>query len=259
MRNLSYVGRTFYSLAIIVIGVLTIYYRDFPYMMIPQKHSWIPGLGVLAPVFGVLLLLAGACITFKTNAKSVSLFLGSTLLCIFCFYFIPYQLFVSKNYIVFGDWENAAKELTLASGAFVIAGCFAEIVERPILKLLGKLIPLGTTMYSITIISYSIDHFLYAKESADYVPSWIPYHLFWLYFTGVALFGSGVAIIFNFKRGLTATLLGTMIFTWFIILHIPRMVESPLQYLGSEIASACLALAYSGIALVIAGMKTNKF
>jgi len=258
MRNLSYVGRILYSIGIIVIGVLTIYYQDFPYMMIPPKHSWIPGLAALAPVFGVLLILAGGCIILKKNARSVSLLLGSVLLSIFCFYFIPYQLFVSTNNNVFGDWENAAKELTLASGAFVIAGCLAETTQKPILRLLGKLIPLGTVLFSITIISYSIDHFLYAEEAADYVPKWIPCHLFWLYFTGVALFGSGIAIILQVKVKLIASLLGVMIFTWFLLLHVPRVVVSPPEYLGSEIASACLALAYGGIAFVIAGITKKK-
>ena len=44
-----------------------------------------------------------------------------------------------------------------------------------------------------------------------------------------------------------------MIFTWFIILHIPRVIASPVAYIGSEVTSAFIALAYSGIAFAIAG------
>jgi len=44
-----------------------------------------------------------------------------------------------------------------------------------------------------------------------------------------------------------------MIFIWFTVLHIPRVIASPAAYLGSEITSAFIALAYSGIAFVIAG------
>ena len=253
MRNLSNAGRIFFGISLAVMGFLTIYYRDFPYMLIPPKHSGIPGLVILAYVSGALLVLAGACIVFEKKIKLVSLLLGGVLLSIFCFYFIPYQLWVSTNNMHFGDWENAAKELTLASGAFVIAGCFSEKNATPLIRFLEKLIPMGAILYSITIISYSIDHFLYAREAAGYVPSWIPYHLFWIYFTGAALLGSGVAIILKIKPGLAATLLGAMIFTWFIILHVPRIIVSPVAYLGSEVASAFLAFAYCGIAFVIAG------
>lgn len=248
-------GRIFYGIAIAVIGIVTVYYHDFPYMLIPPKHNWIPGLAMLAYIFGGLLILAGACIVFEKKVRLISLLLGTVLLLIFCFYFIPYELMVSPNYMHFGDWENAAKELALSSGAFVIAGSYPGKNENALTRFWAKLIPLGTILFSITIISFSIDHFLYAKEAADYVPSWVPYHVFWIYFCGAALLGSGLAIILKIKPGIAATFLGTMIFTWFIILHIPRIVVSPVAYMGSEITSAVIALAYSGIAFVIAGER----
>ena len=253
MRNLSNIGRIFYGIAIVVIGLLTIYYRDYPYMLIPSEHHWIPNLVLLAYISGTLLILAGACIVFEKKNMLISIILGSVLLLIFCFYFIPYQFMVSSNYLHFGDWENAAKELALAGGAFVIAGCSSEKNKNSLIRFLNKLMPCGSILFSITIISFGIDHFLFAKEAAGYVPSWIPYHLFWMYFTGTALIGSGLTIILKIQTGLVATLLGTMIFTWFIVLHIPRIVVSPVPYLGSEITSAMIALAYSGIAFVIAG------
>ena len=253
MRNLSNIGRIFYGIGIAVIGFLTIFYRDFPYMLIPPKHSWIPGLTILAYISGAMLMLAGACIIFEKKARPVSILLGSLLLLIFCFYFIPYEFIVSPDYMHFGDWENAAKELALSGGAFVIAGCFSEKNETALTRFLGKLIPWGTILFSITIISFGVDHFLFAKEAADYVPSWVPYHLFWMYFTGTALIGSGLAIILKIKPRLAASLLGSMILTWFIILHIPRVIASPAAYMGSEVTSAFIALAYSGIAFVIAG------
>lgn len=253
MGNLSGVGRIFYGIALAGMGFLTIYYKDFPYMLIPPKHSGIPGLVMLAYIFGALLILAGACIMFEKKTRSVSLLLGTMLLLIFCFYFIPYQFIVSLNYMHFGDWENAAKELALSGGAFVIAGCFSEKNETALTGLLSKLIPFGAILFSIAIISFGIDHFIFAREAADYVPSWVPYHLFWMYFTGTALIGSGLAIILKIKPGPVAALLGTMILTWFIILHIPRVITSPIAYIGSEITSALIALAYSGIAFVIAG------
>ena len=258
MRNLSYIGRIFYGIAITGIGFLTIYYRDFPYMLIPPEHSSVPGLVMLAYISGAILMLAGVCIVFEKKAGAISLLLGSVLLLVFCFYFVPYQFIASSNYMHFGDWENAAKELALSSGALVIANCFSQKNENPFIRLVGKLVPVGAILFSITIISFGVDHFLFAKEAADYVPSWVPYHLFWMYFTGTALLGSGLAIILKIKPRLAATLLGTMIFTWFVILHIPRVIASSSDYLGSEFTSAFIALAYSGTAFVIAGAERSQ-
>jgi uncharacterized membrane protein len=256
MKNLSTIGRIFFGVSIAVMGLLTIYYQDFPYMLIPPKHSWIPV--VLTYISGVLLVLSGACIVFEKKIIPASLLLGSALLLIFCFGFIPYQLLVSPNNMHFGDWENSAKELALASGAFVIAGSFSKKNENTLFKLLGKLIPLGLILFALTIVSFGIDHFLYAKEAADYVPSWIPFHLFWVYLGGIGLFSAGIAILVKIIPTLAAMLLGSMIFIWFAILHVPRIIVSPSIYLGSEIASACLALAYCGIAFVIAGSNKNS-
>jgi uncharacterized membrane protein len=240
MGNLSNIGRIFYGIAMAAMGLLTIYYRDFPYFLIPPKHSWITDHVLLVYLAGALLFLAGACIVIEKKRMPVSLVLGTVLLAIFCFYFIPYELMSSSNYMHFGDWENAAKELALAAGAIVAAGC-------------KKFIRLGVVLFAITIISFGIDHFLYAKEASDYIPSWVPYHLFWMYFCGLALLASGIAILLNIKPRLSAALLGTMIFIWVVILHIPKALGAPLAENGGEVTSAFLALAYCGIAFVIAG------
>ena len=248
MRHLSNIGRIFYGVAIAAMGFLTIYYHDFPYMLIPPHHSWVNGLVILTYVSGTALFLAGACIVFKKKIMPASLLLGSVLLLIFCFYFIPYQFSASSNYMHFGAWENAEKELALSSGAFIIAGCFSQ--KNGFLR---KLIPLGAIFFPITILCFGIDHLLYAKEATAYMPSWVPNPMFWIYFTGLALISSGTAIILKIKRGLAATLLGSMIFIWVIILHIPKVITAPAADMGGEVTSAFLALAYCGIAFLIAG------
>jgi uncharacterized membrane protein len=253
MRKLATIGRIFYGLAIGEIGFQAIYCRDFPYMMLPPNYVSIPGFAAIACVFGFLCLLAGACIVFERRARPASLLLGTGLLLIFCFYFVPYALMVSPNNRHFGDWENSAKELALAGGAFIVARCYPRLNNSTLTRLLGKLLPIGVILFPVTIISFGIDHFLYAKQAADYVPSWAPYHLFWMYFCGVALLGSGIAIILKIQTGVIAALLGTMIFIWFISLHTPRMIASSAADLPGEITSAILALAYSGIAFVIVG------
>jgi hypothetical protein len=213
---------------------------------------------MIAYVFGIMFVLAGACIVFKKKTRHVSLLTGTILLLIFCFYFIPYEFMSSSRYMHLVQWENAEKELAFASGTFVIAGCFSSKNENFLYRSLGKLIPFGPVLFSIPIISFGLLHVLYAKDVADYVPSWVPARLFWAYFCGAALIGSGLAIILKIKSGPAATLLGTMIFIWFIILHIPRVIDSPVAYLGSEVTSAFIALAYSGIAFVIAGSTKRQ-
>ena len=254
VRKLSNIGRIFYAVAIAEIGLQAIYFHDFPYILSLPEHFWMPAHIGLAVVFGILFTLAGVCLIFEKKTRQVSLLFGGLLLAIFCFYDVPYVFLTSSNYLSLGEWENAAKELTLAGGAFVIAGCYSEGHGSNLTKFLSKLIPLGSVLFAITMINYGILHFMVAKEASTLVPSWIPYHMFWIYFCGAALLGSGIAIILKIRTGLIAALLGTMILTWFIVLHIPRVIVAPAADMGGEITSAMFALGYSGIAFVISGI-----
>ena len=253
LRNPFNIGRIFYGSAVAETGFHTMYYHDFPYWLFPPKHSWIPGIIPLAYISGTLLIIAGVCIVVEKKTRPVTLLLGAVLLIVFCFCFIPYQFMAASRYLNLLQWENAEKELAFASGALVIAGCYTEKNEKPFIRLLSKLVPLGAISFSLMMISFGTLHFLHAKDVAEYVTPWIPYHLFWAYLAGAALIGSGVAIIFKIRVGLIAGLLGAMLLSWVILLHIPRIIASPVAYLGSEITSAFLAFAYSGIAFVIAG------
>jgi len=218
-------------------------------MLIPPAHFEPTALTTLAYISGAIFILAGVCIAFNKTGRSVSLLLGFLLLLVFCFGFIPYELTSNPNYLQFGEWENAEKELALAAGAFVIAGRFSGENKN----FLAKLIPLGAILFSLTMLCFGIDHFLDPKGVAGYMPTWIPYPIFGAYFCGTALVGSAIAIILKTKPSLFASLLGTMVFTWFIILHIPKVIaaQSAAEMRG-ELTSAFLALAYSGIAFVIA-------
>jgi uncharacterized membrane protein len=264
MRNLSTIGRIFYGIAIAGMGLQTVYSGKFPYMMIPPDHSWIPALVMY--IFGCLLFLTGACIVFRKKAGLISLLLGSLFLLLFCSYFIPYQFIANPNFMQFGEWENAEKELALSGGAFVIArmdsfktGYFSEKNENAIVRFLMKLLPFGAIIFSLTILCFGIAHFLYPKDVADYMPAWVPYKMFWAYFAGAALIGSSIAIILKINVGLAATLLGAMLLIWFIILHIPKVIAAPSSAeMRGELTSAFLALAYSGIAYVIAGTAKKQ-
>lgn len=233
---LSTGGRIFYGVAIAALGFLTIFHRDLPYMLIPARHPWLKEHLFLVYASGVLLLIAGGCIVLKKRPRRVAALLGIVLLLIFCFYFIPYLLSSSARYSHFGAWENSAKELALAGGALLIAGYGG----------------LGSRIYALTIISFGIDHFLYAHEAAGYMPEWISHPVFWIYFCGVALLAAGVAILIRAKVKLAAMLLGAMILTWVIILHIPKSMAAPFAQNEGEVTSGFIALAYSGIAFIIA-------
>jgi len=89
MENLFNIGRIFYAIAIAGMGLQTIYFKDFHPYLLPPNHTWLPVVAVPACIFGVMLILAAACIALKKKAGPISLLLGCVLLLIVCFYYIP--------------------------------------------------------------------------------------------------------------------------------------------------------------------------
>jgi uncharacterized membrane protein len=262
MKNLIKAGRAFYAIGIAGIGVQQFIYADFRPVILPQWPEWIPWLTGWAYLGGAALIIAAAVIIFSKNAGKTTLVLGTAFLLFFLIFHVTYQLFISPFSFHLGLWTDPLKELALSGGAFVIAGSYpeeklyADISFRT--RFPGILIPYGTIFFSITMIVFGIDHFLYTAFVATLVPRWIPGPVFWTYFAAVALIGSGVAIILKIKIRLVGILLGIMLFIWFVILHIPRAVVAPYVDKGNEVTSVFEALAFSGIAFVIACMPFRK-
>jgi uncharacterized membrane protein len=110
---------------------------------------------------------------------------------------------------------------------------------------------LGRFLFALPLLVFGIQHFMYARYVATLVPSWIPGHLFWAYFVGVAFIATTLAIATQTKARLSATWLGIMFLLWVLVLHLPRVAAAP--HNGDEWTSAFVALAMSGGAFLVAG------
>jgi len=257
-------GRSFYGTCMAGLGIQQLFYAKFRSVFVPQWPSGIPGLAFWAYLASAALIGAGMAIIFEKKGRGVALVLGGILLALVVFWHVPYMLFVFPHKLShLGVWVDATKALAFSGGAFVIAGSFpgetASAGEKsPLMGALEKLIPLGRYLFSFMTVTFGIDHFLYTEHVARMVPAWIPGHIFWTYFAGVALIGSGTAILLKIKLRVVAILQGTMIFLWFVLLHVPSAIANPLVGGGFTVASAFDALGFSGIAFVLAyGVRTT--
>jgi hypothetical protein len=261
MELLVKAGRKAYGICLVALGIQSMFYADFDPVFLPDASSWLPFHAALAYLWSSIFILAGLFIILEKKVKEISLALGGIFLTLFLLCQVPHLLIFDPNGKSLGAWTRALKELAFSGGAFVIAGSYSwENIqpESALTRLLKKFIPFGKVFFSITMIVFGIDHFLYGEFVAALVPAWIPGHLFWTYFAGVALVGSGVAIIANIRLQLVASLLGTMIFLWFIFLHIPRAIADPYGNRGNEMTSVFQSFGFSGIAFIIAFARPGK-
>jgi uncharacterized membrane protein len=250
------VFRAFYGIAFIGYGIVQFIFKDIRNVFIPPWPAARVDAETPAYIIATLFIIAGIIILMNRRVKQTALAVGVVLLLLVLFWHLPYMLLIHPYKHHLGVWAELHKALALSGGAFVIAGSRDELQSRK--AWVEKIIPFGGIFFSITMICFGIDHLLYTEGISTLVPSWIPGKMFWTYFTAIALICSGIAIILRFKLSVTAMLLGTMIFIWFLILHIPRAIADPVSNDGNEIASMFDSLAFSGIAFLIAFSSWSK-
>jgi uncharacterized membrane protein YphA (DoxX/SURF4 family) len=108
------------------------------------------------------------------------------------------------------------------------------------------------------LIVFGIDHFIYVNFVSGLVPKWIPFPIFWTYLTGIALLGSGISILINFKTKIIFQLAAIMLFVWLVTIHIPLAIRFPNWNDGENIIGSFQCLAFTGIALLIAATSEKE-
>jgi uncharacterized membrane protein len=108
---------------------------------------------------------------------------------------------------------------------------------------LDKVAQFGPLLFAIAMAIFGGDHLVAAKFVATAVPSWIPGHIFWAYFVGVALIAGALSLVTNKQARLAAGLLGVMIFLFVLLIHVPACFATPHDKIRYTIALRDLALA----------------
>lgn len=262
MRYLIKTGRLFYALALLIYGGQHFYFGTFRNVFISPYQSYLPALKVWAYLFGGYLIVSGILIIAERKARECAVLLGTVLLVLCLGTQLTYQFFSEPNKIYhLGLWVNPLKELALAGCSFVVAASFEKdkIQSKP-LAALDRITPYGNLFFLFTMISFGIGHCMYTQHLQKILPAWIPDHVSWVYFSGIALIASGIAIFLGIRIRVVALLLAVMLFSWFWIMHLPPALRNPWVDRGNLIASSFDALAFSGTALLIAcTMKAQKW
>lgn len=239
MRKLSLAARLFFAIAIIAFGIQHPVYGAFVTRVVPT----LPVPPVLAYLVGCGLVVAGAALLSRKRAPAAGLILGAGLLLSFLLLYVP-MLFRTEP--LSGLWTNAGKALALAGGAFLVAGSVAPERSLP----LQPLVSISPLFLSAFLILCGIQHFLFVTFVATLVPAWIPGHVFWTYFAGIALIAGGIGILIPKLTRIAALLTGFMIFLWIVTLHIPRALAD--LHNSNETTAVFEAIAMSAMAFLIA-------
>jgi hypothetical protein len=152
-----------------------------------------------------------------------------------------------------GERTRAFETLALCGGAWVLAGILPSLEDgrQGWNTTADKALEAGRYFLAISMAIFGLGHFQVARFVAGLIPAWIPWHLFWVYFTGIGFVAAGVSLATKRSVPLAATLLGLMFVLWVALVHAPRVAGALGN--GNEWNSAFVAVAMGGAAFVAAG------
>jgi uncharacterized membrane protein len=92
---------------------------------------------------------------------------------------------------------------------------------------LDKIVCLGPVLFAAPLAVFGAEHLTATREIAAMVPHWIPWHLFWALFVGVALIAAALSIAVRRVAGLASALLGFMFFCFVLLMDVPGLAATP--------------------------------
>jgi uncharacterized membrane protein len=247
VNSLYTAGRALFGASIAAFGVQYLQYGRF-LGGLPPVPPWTPGGKPAVYLVGVILIAVGARIALNRQPRSAAQVLGWLFfLCV-----VILQGPHIKEIVYQGTARTRALEpLALAGVAWALAGMLSAPAPGSHSRANpSRIATFGRWLFAFCMVIFGIQHFLYAAFIATLIPSWIPGHLIWVYFTGIGFIAAALAILVNIGHRLAAFMLGVMFLLWVVVLHAPRVAASP--HNGDEWSSLFVALALGGGALILA-------
>jgi uncharacterized membrane protein len=155
-------------------------------------------------IFAALSLAAGAGLLWPRTAVTAARVLLANLV-------IWLLAFRSRDVAhapgAFGSWDGCAETVVFIAAAWLLTGDRGARVAR--------------ALYGAAMIMFGVAHFVYARETATLVPSWLPAHLAWAYATGCTFVAAGVAVLAGMRPRLAAALSGLQMALFAVLVWIP--------------------------------------
>ena len=93
---------------------------------------------------------------------------------------------------------------------------------------------LGKFLFVLPFAAFGFLHFGPLEFSLPYIPDFLPFPSFWVYFTGICLIAFTASVLLKKLDGLASLLLGIMMLAFVGLIHIPAAIDGDfLQVIAS--------------------------
>jgi len=229
VRESQQPGQTLMAIGLLGLGVLALRYGDFALVWQPVPE-WLPARHAVAYATGVLMLLLGFGLLFRTTASLATRVLFPYLVIWACLK-LP-AIFVAPQ--IEGVWLGLGELTLLLAGGWMLFCRTIEVSPGSKLRFLAgeSGMRAARIMFGLSAIPVGLSHLFYSKATADFVPAWLPFRIGWAYLTGVGQIAAGLGVLFSVLPWLAAAAEAGMITCFTLLVWLPAILRAPKERLN---------------------------
>ena len=238
-------GHAVFAAAMIALGVLGLIRGDFTVVWQPVPKG-VPGREFLVYLCASVSIASGVGLLWRRTAGLAARVLLAWLVLWFLVWRVR-ALFIAS--FVEGTW-SCAETMVITAAAWVLYVCFASDWDRQHLGFAtgDSGVRIARVLYGLAMIPFGYAHFAYLKHTAEMVPGWLPWHLFWAYFFGTTFVAAGVAILIGLYARLAAVLTTLQLGLFTLLVWVPRVAAGSLSaFERNEFEISCALTAASWV------------
>jgi uncharacterized membrane protein len=251
--RIASVGQVFFAATMIVLGILGLLKGDFTVIWQPVPAG-LPGRVALIYLCGSVCLATGIGLLFRrTAAVAARVLLGYFLLWLLLMRVPGMLISFTVNF-----WWAAAQVAVLTAAAWVLYVWFANDWDtlRFGFGTGDNGLRIARVLYGLGMIPFGIAHFVYLQHTAEMVPAWLPWHVFWAKFFGWTFIAAGVAMIIGVYARLAATLSAVEMGLFLVLVWVPVVAAGSKE--SGDWSETLASVALAAAAWVVAESYRGK-
>lgn len=191
--RITSVGHAVFAATLIAFGILGLITGDFAPIW-QDAPKGVPAREALAYLCAVISLVCGTGLFARRAAALAARVLLAFLL---LWMFLVKVRFILLAPATEGSYQSWGETAVIVAGAWVLYAQFATNWDRRWFALAAgdNGLRAARVLYGLAMIAFGLSHFVYVQLTAPLVPSWLPWHMAWAYFTGTTYLAAGIAVL----------------------------------------------------------------